>query len=199
MTELQPMLPWRLVLASSSPRRRHLLHGLDLPVEITKVDIDESPPQGMPVEQVAEHLACRKAEAWAGSLADDQVLVTADTTVLLGSLLLNKPQDATDARRMLALLSGKVHRVVTGVCLRTSRGSRSFSDMALVTFRTLGSDEIAYYVDRHSPLDKAGAYGVQDWIGYTAVERIEGSFYTVMGLPMHRVYAELKLLAEQVL
>ncbi len=198
MTLVQPPLAWRLVLASSSPRRRHLLHGLDMPVEITRVDIDETPPPGMPAGEVAEFLAVKKADAWEGELADDQVLITADTTVLLGDdMLLNKPEDAADARRMLALLASREHVVVTGVCLRTNRRSVSFNDRAKVFFRPLDADEIAYYVDRYSPLDKAGAYGVQDWIGYTAVERIEGSFYTVMGLPMHRVYAELKQLAEQ--
>lgn len=195
MSTVIPPLPWRMVLASSSPRRRHLLHGLDMPVEITKVDIDETPPHGMPAAEVAEHLARKKAEAWEGNLADDQVLLTADTTVLLGDLLLNKPEDAADAKRMLGLLAGKEHVVVTGVCLRTAQRTVSFSDRAKVQFRALSDGEIAYYVERHSPLDKAGAYGVQDWIGYTAVERIEGSFYTVMGLPMHRVYAELKRLA----
>jgi septum formation protein len=154
----------------------------------------------MPDDQVAEHLARKKADAWNGSLAPDQVLITADTTVLLddasGPHLLNKPVDDADARRMLALISGRSHRVVTGVCLRTSNGMFSFADIAVVRFRALSPAEIAYYVERHKPLDKAGAYGVQDWIGYTAVERIDGSFYTVMGLPMHRVYLALRDLPE---
>jgi septum formation protein len=197
MNAAVPPLPWRVVLASSSPRRRHLLHGLDMPVEITRVDIDETPPAGLPAAEVAEHLARKKADAWVGTLADDQVLITADTTVLLGDLLLNKPEDAADARRMLSLLAGKEHVVITGVCLRTNHETVSFDDRAKVLFRALSTAEIAYYVERYSPLDKAGAYGVQDWIGYTGVERIEGSFYTVMGLPMHRVYAELKRLAGQ--
>jgi septum formation protein len=189
-----PIFPWRLVLASASPRRRQLLQGLDLPVEITSVDVDETPPPGMPADQVAEHLARKKAEAWAGALAEDQVLITADTTVLVGDRLLNKPVDEADARAMLGLLSGRSHRVITGVCLRTANCAHSFADIAEVRFRPLSPEEIAYYVARHRPLDKAGAYGVQDWIGYTAVERIEGSFYTVMGLPMHRVYAALQAL-----
>jgi len=195
-----PLFPWRFVLASASPRRRQLLQGLDLPVEITQVDVDETPPDGMPADQVAEHLARKKAEAWTGTLAPDQVLLTADTTVLLDQadgeapLLLNKPEDADDARRMLALLAGRTHRVITGVCLRTATGTHSFADVAHVSFAALSPEEIAYYVERHSPLDKAGAYGVQDWIGYVAVERLEGSFYTVMGLPMHRVYQALKAL-----
>lgn len=193
-----PLFPWRLVLASASPRRRQLLQGLDLPVEITSVEVDETPPPGMPDDQVAEHLARKKAEAFLGTLAPDQVLVTADTTVLLddasGAHLLNKPLDEADARRMLALLAGHAHRVITGVCLRTANGLHSFADIAHVTFRPLTPEEIAYYVERHRPLDKAGSYGVQDWIGYTAVTRIEGSFYTVMGLPMHRVYEALRAL-----
>jgi septum formation protein len=188
-------MKWRLVLASASPRRRQLLQGLDLPVEITSVDIDETPPPGLPDDEVAEHLARKKAGAWKGVLAADQVLITADTTVLIDDHLLNKPTDDADARRMLGLLSGRDHRVITGVCLRTTDRIVSFADIAVVRFRDLSEEEIRYYVRVHKPLDKAGAYGVQDWIGYTAVERIEGSFYTVMGLPMHRVYAELKKLA----
>ncbi|MBP8823285.1 MAG: septum formation protein Maf [Flavobacteriales bacterium] len=195
MSAAPPLFPWRVVLASASPRRRHLLHGLDLPVEITRVDVDETPPGDMAAGEVAEHLARKKAAAWPGTLATDQVLVTADTTVLLGDLLLNKPADAAEARHMLSLLSGQAHVVVTGVCLRTARETLSFSDTAVVHFRVLGPDEISYYVERHPPLDKAGAYGVQDWIGYTGVERIEGSFYTVMGLPMHKVYEALKAMA----
>jgi septum formation protein len=187
-----PIFPWRLVLASASPRRRQLLQGLDLPVEITQVDVDETPPAGMPNDQVAVHLAVKKAEAWKGTLAVDQVLITADTTVLVDNTLLNKPIDDADARRMLTLLAGRSHRVITGVCLRTATRTVSFADIAIVHFRALDAEEIAYYVERHKPLDKAGAYGVQDWIGYTAVDRIEGSFYTVMGLPMHRVYTALR-------
>ncbi len=190
-----PPLPrFELILCSASPRRRQLLQGLDLPVTITQADVDETPPEGMPAEEVAEFLARLKASAWDGSLAPRQVLIAADTTVLIDHHLLNKPVDAADAARMLAILSGRTHRVITGVCLRTHSGLRSFADVALVTFRTLSAEEIAYYVEEHKPFDKAGAYGVQDWIGYTGVSRIEGSFYTVMGLPMHRVYEELRAL-----
>lgn len=191
-----PLPPWRLILASASPRRRQLLQGLDLPVEITRVDVDETPPPGLAHHLVAEHLARVKADAWTGTLAPDQVLVTADTTVLLGDMLLNKPVDPADAERMLTLLAGRTHRVVTGVCLRTSDRSTSFSDTTEVTFGPLTREAIAYYVERHAPLDKAGAYGVQDWIGYVAVQRIEGSFYNVMGLPLHRLYAALVALAD---
>ena len=154
-----PLPPWRLVLASASPRRRHLLQGLDLHVDITQVDVDETPPEGLPADEVAEFLARKKAMAWAGNLAKDQVLITADTTVLLGDQLLNKPDDTADAHRMLGLLSGNTHRVITGVCVRTADGIRSFSDVSEVTFRTLSEAEIAYYVETCAPFDKAGSYG----------------------------------------
>jgi len=188
-------LHWRLILASASPRRRQLLLGLDLPVEVTSTDVDETPPAGMAHELVAEHLAVKKAEAYNRPLDADHVLITADTTVLVDGHLLNKPADAAEARSMLAMLAGRTHKVITGVCLRTRNSRVSFSDVAEVTFAPLTAEEIAYYVERHTPFDKAGAYGVQDWIGYVAVERINGSFYTVMGLPLHRVYATLKELA----
>ncbi len=191
-----PIHPWRLLLASASPRRRELLKGLDLPVEFTSADVDETPPQGLPEMQVAEHLARKKAEAWNGRLEEDQVLITADTTVVIGMApqlaLLNKPADAKDAGRMLELLSGRTHKVVTGVCMLTTRSIISFSDITDVTFASLTREEIAYYVAKYAPLDKAGAYGVQDWIGYVGVDHINGSFYNVMGLPLHRVYAELR-------
>ena len=190
-------LTWRLILASASPRRRQLLLGLDLPVEVTSTDVDETPPTGMPIAQVAEHLARKKAAAYAGSLAHDQVLITADTTVIVDEHLLNKPADPAEARSMLAMLAGRTHQVVTGVCMRTVDRTIGFSDIAEVTFALLTAEEIAYYVEKHAPFDKAGSYGVQDWIGYAAVERIEGSFYTVMGLPLHRVYRNLKELAAE--
>lgn len=188
-------LNWRLILASASPRRRQLLLGLDLPVEVTSTDVDETPPADMPIAEVAEHLARKKAAAYTGQLAPDQVLITADTTVIVDEHLLNKPADPAEARAMLTLLAGRTHQVVTGVCMRTADRTIGFSDIAEVTFAPLSPEEIAYYVERHAPFDKAGSYGVQDWIGYAAVERIEGSFYTVMGLPLHRVYRTLKELA----
>jgi len=165
-----------------------------MPVEITSVDVDETPPAGMPHMDVAEHLARKKAEAWSGILAPDQVLITADTTVVIGDTLLNKPADATEAQAMLSLLAGRTHRVITGVCLRTAKHMHSFADSADVTFAALTEAEIEYYVERYAPMDKAGAYGVQDWIGYVAVEGINGSFYTVMGLPLHRVYQAVQQL-----
>jgi septum formation protein len=187
-----PIYPWRLILASASPRRRQLLKGLDLAVTITTVDVDETPPENMPHENVAAYLAQKKAEAWTGKLKKDQVLLTADTTVLVDGQLLNKPADDEDAVRMLGLLAGRTHKVITGVCMLTSRELIGFSDESLVTFGSLSQDEIRYYVAKYRPMDKAGSYGVQDWIGYAGVQRIEGSFYNVMGLPLHRVYDELR-------
>lgn len=199
--KLPPIFPWRLILASASPRRKELLKGLDLPMEVTSVDVDETPPEGLPDAQVAEHLARKKAESWNGDLQDDQILITADTTVLVGSApdagLLNKPMDAADAERMLRILSGRTHRVITGVCMLTTRSIISFSDSTEVTFASLSPEEISYYVAKYRPLDKAGAYGVQDWIGYVGVDHINGSFYNVMGLPLHRVYAELRRMKDQ--
>ncbi|MEZ4807672.1 MAG: Maf family protein [Flavobacteriales bacterium] len=192
MMDTSPLPPLRLILASASPRRRELLKGLDLPVEITTAEVDETPPPGLPHRALAEHLARKKSEAWKGYLAPDQILITADTTVLIEEELLNKPADTSEATRMLQRLAGRTHEVLTGVCMRGRTRSVAFTDIASVTFAKLTDAEIAYYVHRYSPFDKAGGYGVQDWIGYVAVERIEGSFYTVMGLPLHRVHAQLK-------
>lgn len=190
-----PLLPWRIVLASASPRRHQLIQSLGLPLEIVRIDVDETPPPGMPPAEVAEHLACRKADAWTTPLAPDQVLVTADTTVVVGNELLNKPEDAADARRMLGMLCGRTHAVHTGVCLRTTQRTRSFTDTTQVRMAALSPAEIAWYVEHHKPFDKAGAYGVQDWIGLVGVEAIQGNFYTVMGLPTHRLYQALQELA----
>ncbi|MCB0794808.1 MAG: septum formation protein Maf [Flavobacteriales bacterium] len=187
-----PIHPWQVILASASPRRRELIAGLDLSVSITRVDVDETPSPGTPLREVAEELAVRKSHAWPGTLGPDQVLITADTTVLLHDRLLNKPADDEEARSMLHALSGVTHEVVTGVCLRTSGELISFSDVASVRFADLSDAEIEHYIRHYSPLDKAGAYGVQDWIGHTGVERIEGSYFTVMGLPTHRVYRAIK-------
>lgn len=183
----------KIVLASNSPRRRELLKGLDIDfkVEVTG-GIAEDYPDDLPVEQVPQYIAREKAAAY--KVVDDEVLVTADTIVVLDGEIMGKPKDAADARRMLHELSGRTHHVVTGVCLTTTTTQKVFSETTAVTFRQLTDDEIDYYITRYKPFDKAGAYGVQEWIGYVAVKRIEGSFYNVMGLPVVRVYEELKKL-----
>lgn len=199
---LDNLKKYRVVLASNSPRRRMLLEGLDIPFEVKVLpDIDESYPPGMPLEQVAEHIACKKAAAYKPLMADDELIITADTVVIVGDCksppavnppsVLGKPRDEDDAIRMLHMLSDHTHRVVTGVCLTTKGRERRFSATTDVTFKRLTDEEIAYYLEKYRPYDKAGAYGVQEWIGYVGVSAIAGSFYNVMGFPVQRVYNEL--------
>lgn len=184
---------YRIVLASNSPRRKELLAGIDVEYEIRMLpNIDESYPKTIPEDDVAEYLAKKKASAYLHDLKDDELLITADTIVLLDGMIIGKPVDEADAIRMLKLLAGKTHRVITGVCLATKKKQELFSDTAFVTFGNLSEEEIIYYVLNYKPFDKAGAYGVQEWIGYVAVERIEGSYFNVMGLPIYKVYKELK-------
>ena len=183
---------YHVVLASNSPRRRMLLEGLDIPFEVKVLpDIDESYPADMPLEQVAEHIACEKAAAYKPLMGDDELIITADTIVIVGGQVLGKPHDSGDAARMLRMLSDCTHRVVTGVCLMTKGRVRRFSATTDVTFKHLSDEEIAYYLEKYRPYDKAGAYGVQEWIGYVGVSSITGSFYNVMGFPVQRVYNEL--------
>lgn len=180
----------RIVLASNSPRRRELLKGLDIDFKVEVIGgIKEDYPDDLPVEQVPQYIAREKAAAY--KVVDDEVLVTADTIVALDGEIMGKPKDAADASRMLHELSGRTHHVITGVCLTTTTAQKVFSETTAVTFRQLTDNEIDYYISHYKPFDKAGAYGVQEWIGYVAVKRIEGSFYNVMGLPVVRVYEEL--------
>ncbi len=181
----------KLILASNSPRRRELLKGLDLDFEVrVKRGVGESFPTNISAERVAEYISKEKAAAY--DIADDEVLLTADTVVILEGEIMGKPDNADDARAMLRRLSGHTHHVVTGVSIKSTDGSVSFSDVTAVTFRQLTDEEIGYYIDRYKPFDKAGAYGVQEWIGYIGVTHIDGSFYNVMGLPVERVYEELR-------
>lgn len=183
---------YHLILASNSPRRKELLSGIDVDYEVkTLPDIDESYPENLPKKQIAEFLAQKKASAYADILSQNTVLITADTVVILNDEVLGKPINKTDAKAMLKKLSGNAHWVITGVCLTSKEKQISFSDTALVTFGKLSDEEIDYYVEKYNPVDKAGAYGVQEWIGYVAVERIEGSYFNVMGLPIYKVYKEL--------
>ena len=185
----------KLVLASNSPRRRQLLTELGLPYEIRLREVDENFPPHLHRAEVAEFLAKRKAAAYADDLAADEVLLTADTIVCLANDVLNKPADRAEAQSMLGRLQGRTHDVFTGVCLRTGDGREVvFSDRTTVHFRPLSPAEIDYYIDTCQPYDKAGAYGAQDWLGLAAIDRLEGSYFNVMGLPTHRVWAELKKL-----
>ena len=184
---------YRLILASASPRRRELLAACDLDFVLAeKFECEECFPADLEADKVAEYLSQLKSNAYPHALATNDILLTADTVVIAGGEILGKPKDSADAERMLKMLSGATHKVVTGVTLRTYSRTISFSAESLVSFRTLENEEIAYYIEKYRPLDKAGAYGIQEWIGYIGIEGIEGSFYNVMGLPVQRLYATLK-------
>ncbi|SBW02335.1 Maf-like protein [uncultured Dysgonomonas sp.] len=184
---------YKIILASNSPRRKELLSGLDIAYEIkTLPDIDESYPDHLQGEDIAIYIAKEKAEAYRTFLDNDTLLITADTIVLLDGNVYGKPLDEEDAKRMLRDLSGQTHSVVTGVCITTKEKRRAFGVSSEVRFAQLEEDEIEYYVTKYKPLDKAGAYGVQEWIGYIAVEYISGSYFNIMGLPIQRLYQELK-------
>lgn len=183
-----------LVLASNSPRRKELLAGLDIPFEVRVIDgIDESHPEGVDIYSISEVLAMRKAAAYEGNIADDEVILTADTVVILDDQILEKPSSLENAKEMLRQLSGRSHSVVTGVCIGTKEDLNysHFSVLTEVRFKELSDEEINYYVETYRPLDKAGAYGIQEWIGYVGVTGMDGSFYNVMGLPVQRIYPEL--------
>lgn len=186
-------LNYKIILASNSPRRKELLSGLDLEYDIVVLpDIDESYPLDIEKEEVALYIAKKKAEAYNSLLTDNKLAITADTIVVVGEKILGKPTDEADAIAMLRELSGKTHQVITGVCLTTSNKQKSFSVVSDVRFSNLNDSEIEYYVSKYKPLDKAGAYGIQEWIGYIGVEYISGSYFNVMGLPIQKLYQELK-------
>jgi septum formation protein len=201
---LDNLKKYHLILASNSPRRRELLGGLGIEFEVRVMPgIDESYPS-MPASDVAGFIAEKKAQAYLPHLRDDELLITADTVVIVDDEILGKPADAADAHRMLRLLSGRTHQVITGVCIATNGDARysrdaresgdskvSFSVSTDVTFKPLSEEEIDYYVTHYRPFDKAGAYGIQEWIGYIGVTGLRGSYFNVMGLPVQRIYQEL--------
>ena len=185
---------YHIILASNSPRRRELLSGLDLDYEVKVLpDIEESYPEGLPTAEIPVYIATEKAAAYQTLMSDDELIITADTVVVLGDEVLGKPTDLDDARRMLHELSGKTHQVITGVCLMTREKQHQFAVTTDVTFKELTDEEIDYYVEKYQPLDKAGAYGIQEWIGYIGVTGLNGSYFNVMGLPVQRIYKELKV------
>lgn len=183
----------KIVLASNSPRRKELLAGLDIPFEVRVLDnIDESYPETLPTKEIAGYISKKKADAYRQTMADDELIITADTIVVLGQEVMGKPKDDEEARRMLRELSGKTHQVITGVCLTTKDKQSNFSVETDVMFKTLSEEEIDYYVAHYRPLDKAGAYGIQEWIGHIGVTGLNGSYFNVMGLPVQRIYEALK-------
>ena len=176
----------KYILASNSPRRKELLAGLGLDFEVRVIDgIDESYPSSLPACEVAQYIAEKKADAYRATLQADELIITADTVVIVGD-------DILDAVRMLREISGRTHQVTTGVCLLTAGKQRSFSVTTDVTFKQLTDDEIRHYIKTYHPFDKAGAYGIQEWIGYIGVTGLHGSYYNVMGLPVQRIYTELQ-------
>lgn len=189
----EKLQPYRLLLASQSPRRRELIAGSGIPFTLTeKYACEEHYPATLAAEEVPAYLSRLKSEAYPTPLQPNDILLTADTVVILEGEVLGKPKDREDALRMVARLAGNRHTVVTGVTLRTSERIETFSAESDVWFRALSAEEIAYYVDTYRPFDKAGSYGIQEWIGYVGIERIDGSFYNVMGLPIQRLYVELE-------
>lgn len=186
-----------VVLASASPRRRELLASTGIEYRLAaKFECEENYPESLDAEDVAEYLSKLKSHAYPFDLAHNELLITADTTVVLGRRVLGKPKDNVEARRMLRELSGNVHYVVTGVTLRMRACERSFSSRSKVCFAELTEEQIEYYVDKFRPMDKAGAYGIQEWIGYVGIESIEGSFFNVMGLPVQRLCREIETFIE---
>lgn len=180
----------KIILASNSPRRKELLGGLGVDFEVRVMKgVDEAYPDTLPAKDVAEYISREKASVY--DVVDDELLITADTVVIVGDDILGKPKDADDAHRMLREISGRTHQVVTGVCLTTAKEQRSFSVVTDVTFKQLSDEEIDFYIRNHRPYDKAGAYGIQEWIGYIGVTGLNGSYYNVMGFPVQRVYEEL--------
>lgn len=202
------MKDYKIILASNSPRRKELLAGLDMPFEVKVLKgIDESYPSTLSPYETAQYIAAKKADAYRGLLADGILILTADTVVIAPTedeqndkegrgIILGKPKDAEDAKRMLRMLSGKTHHVVTGVCLTTVKEQHQFSVTTEVTFKSLSEVEIEYYVSKYKPFDKAGAYGIQEWIGYIGCTGLKGSYYNVMGLPVQRIYEELNQMSE---
>lgn len=184
---------YNIILASNSPRRKELLSGLEFNYEVkTLPDIDESFPPSLKGEEIAKYIAKEKADAYKNNIERDTLLITADTIVLLGNKVYGKPKDESDAKQMLHELSGNTHQVVTGVCITTKLKQHVFSVSSEVRFAQLEDEEINHYVSKYKPFDKAGAYGIQEWIGYIAVEYISGSYFNIMGLPVQRLYQELK-------
>ena len=190
---LDNLKKYNIVLASKSPRRQELLKGIGVDFTILTKEVDESFPSRLPLIDVAPFLSLKKAKAFEDTeLPDNYMVITADTVVIVENEILGKPKDHNDAIRMMNLLSGRVHKVVTGVTVHTKTKTKTFSVISKVTFESLDNQEIDYYIDNFKPYDKAGAYGVQEWIGYIGVSNVEGSYYNVMGLPTQKLYKVLK-------
>ena len=192
---LNDLMSYRLLLGSKSPRRAELLRLLEWPFEVVSIDVNEEVDSKVPAKDIPEHLAVRKSMAY-GELKDAELLITSDTVVILDDQVLGKPASRQEAINALRSLSARKHQVITGVCIRSRQTKQSFSSSTDVSFKALTDEEIVYYVDEHKPFDKAGAYGIQEWIGAVAVDEIKGSYYNVMGLPVHLLYHQMKAFLE---
>ncbi|WP_396218137.1 Maf-like protein [Flavobacterium sp.] len=181
----------KIILASGSPRRQQFLKELEIDFEIRLKEIEEIYPDHLKAEEITNFLAKLKASAFENELQDNEVLITSDTIVWLDNKALGKPSDATHALRMLTEMSGKTHKVITSVCIKSTKKEVVFHDETLVTFTDLSLDEIEFYLKNYKPFDKAGSYGIQEWIGLVVIEKIEGSYANVVGLPTHKLYKEL--------
>lgn len=189
---LDNLKKYKVILASNSPRRKELLAGLGVDYEVrTLPDVDESYPETLQGADIPLYIAKEKVDAYVAMMQPGELMITADTIVWLDGKVLGKPRDREDALQMLRTMSGRTHEVFTGVCITTTDWQRSFTAQTEVRFATLSEEEIAYYVDNFQPMDKAGAYGVQEWIGFIGVENISGSYYNIMGLPVQKLYREL--------
>lgn len=192
---LENLKKYHIILASNSPRRRELLAGLDIEYEVKVLPgIEESYPDTLAAEDIPQYISREKAAAYEAALQPDDLVITADTIVWTEGRVLGKPKDEEEAKAMLCQLAGRTHQVITGVTLLTKAMKRTFAVTSEVTFDALTEEEISYYVERYRPLDKAGAYGIQEWIGYVGVSALHGSYFNVMGLPVQRLYKELKTL-----
>lgn len=190
---LENLNKYKIVLASGSPRRKELLAGLELIYEVRLIsNIDESYPEGLSMEEIPVFISGKKADAYVPTMADDEMIITADTIVWHNGKVLGKPANVDEAYEMVHSLAGSTHFVVTGVTILTKKKRHSFASVSEVTFDSLTDEEIRYYVEKYKPLDKAGAYGIQELIGYIGVSSINGSYFNVMGLPVQRLYKELK-------
>ena len=194
---LSDLLSTKIILASKSPRRKQLLEQMGFEVVVDSVDIEETFPPNLDVEDVAEYLAIKKSKNYKKDVAEKSILVTSDTVVVVDNIILGKPKNVQEAKEFLRLLSSKTHKVITGCCLKTHNNKiKYFSEQTVVKFKELTEEEIDFYVNKYKPFDKAGAYGIQEWIGAIGIENIQGDYYNVVGFPCYKLFELAKEITE---
>lgn len=189
---LSNLLSTNIILASKSPRRKQLLEQMGFKVRVESIDVEETFPENIEIDYVAEYLAIKKSESYTKSIEDNTILVTSDTIVVVENTILGKPQNYEQAKEYLTLLSSKTHKVITGCCLRTKEKNKHFSQKSIVKFKALTEDEINYYIENFKPYDKAGAYGIQEWIGTIGIESVEGDYYNIVGFPCSKFFESVQ-------